>query len=245
MANVIRFEPHAVDRYRQRFAPDLSYDEATAALAAAAPGAIPLKERTTAGDALWRLPDLGVVIVTKRDPGVTGHVCVTVLPRSASRDYRPVPQHLDDRMAAADLLAASIAADEARLADARRAVTFAASTVAAERDAVKVSQVEKARPAVLEATARTLAAVKVERAVTAKVEPIRSRLALAHIEMAIVKEECKTIRHALTTDETISRLKGALRLAMRALHGEAEAADAIAGVVAVDPGLGTRAFWAE
>jgi len=79
----LTFTYHAVDRYVQRHAPELTIAEATRRLAAAALGAVRLKERTVRGHDQYHLPDLDVIAVIKRDPGRKGATVVTILPAKA------------------------------------------------------------------------------------------------------------------------------------------------------------------
>jgi hypothetical protein len=73
---------HAVERYIERYAEALPFDEARTALEALMEGATPLKAKTRAGDHLWRVAaDPPLIVVVKRDAGQL--VVVTILPREA------------------------------------------------------------------------------------------------------------------------------------------------------------------
>jgi hypothetical protein len=76
----IFFTVHAVERFIERWAQDMVYDEARSYLESQAPFASKLKERTILGQEQWLLdlPDRRCVLVTKTTP--EGRVCVTVLP---------------------------------------------------------------------------------------------------------------------------------------------------------------------
>lgn len=88
MARRIDIREHAIDRYIKRHRPDLAADNADdrravrELLRAAMETAGRIKERTFAGDAIWRSADLDVLLVAKDDPDV-GLVVVTVLPADA------------------------------------------------------------------------------------------------------------------------------------------------------------------
>lgn len=77
---LFQIEPHAVERYIQRHAPNLQYPEAYELLYDHANnrGPIKLKKRTHAGDDLWRLTALDILLVAKFENGV--NVAVTCIP---------------------------------------------------------------------------------------------------------------------------------------------------------------------
>ena len=106
------FTEHAIDRFIDRHAPDLSRAEARKYLEQTALKAVRLKEKTINGQAQWQIED-GVVLVTKSDNGE--NVCVTILPEPQhrgpgseelemmrqyaeahpdTRPHRPLPPHL-------------------------------------------------------------------------------------------------------------------------------------------------------
>lgn len=76
------FTEHAIDRFIERHAPDLSRTEARRYLEDTALKAVRLKEKTLNGETQWQIED-GTVLVTKRDCGE--NVCVTVLPEPFRR----------------------------------------------------------------------------------------------------------------------------------------------------------------
>ncbi len=71
------FTEHAIDRFIERHAPDLSRAQARSYLEEAVLKAVRLKEKTHNGEAQWQIED-GTVLVTKVDRREV--VCVTVLP---------------------------------------------------------------------------------------------------------------------------------------------------------------------
>lgn len=84
---------HAVERYRNRFAPDATFMEAQRELEELARRASPLKERTVNGTEQWRTPD-GVILVVTRDYK-DGPVCKTVLPKCEEDEQAHDPWHED------------------------------------------------------------------------------------------------------------------------------------------------------
>lgn len=80
MSFSIIFTEHAIERYVRRHAPGMTLDEARKRLEDAAASATKLKARTVRGHTQWEIVSLGVVAVTKRDPGKTEDVVVTILP---------------------------------------------------------------------------------------------------------------------------------------------------------------------
>ena len=79
----IGFTEHAIDRFIQRHAPELSREEAKAFLEDAALSAVKLRQKTFDGQFQWQVQETGIVLVTKPDSGE--HVCVTVLPRPEAK----------------------------------------------------------------------------------------------------------------------------------------------------------------
>lgn len=75
----IGFTEHAIDRFVERHAPELSREEARNFLAEAAQSAVKLRQKTYSGQFQWQVEDSGIILVTKRDAGED--VCVTVLPQ--------------------------------------------------------------------------------------------------------------------------------------------------------------------
>lgn len=75
---------HAVERYRERWSPSASIEEAEAELRTIASNATPLKSRTLRKTELWSHGDVRLVV--KRDKHV-GPVVITVLPQPAPDRY--------------------------------------------------------------------------------------------------------------------------------------------------------------
>lgn len=69
---------HAIERYIQRFAPDLAFDEAAKVLRAEIRTAKPIVERTRRGDPRWMIDSLGVVAIVKEEP--RGRTVTTIEP---------------------------------------------------------------------------------------------------------------------------------------------------------------------
>jgi hypothetical protein len=79
----VYFTQHAVERFRQRWASGLSYARARYELVILSKTAVPLRERTQAGDLQFQVTDgAPIVFVCKREhrEGHGALVCVTVLP---------------------------------------------------------------------------------------------------------------------------------------------------------------------
>lgn len=92
-----RFEvtDHAVQRYIQRYARDLSYKTARLDLERLLVTAAPTKDKTHTGQSLWRVDDPPMLFVMKPDEG--RHVLVTVLPPYALDEEE---EHDEDIVAA-------------------------------------------------------------------------------------------------------------------------------------------------
>lgn len=71
---------HAVERYIARHARHLTYEEAHAELTAHLDKAMQMKERTIKGTDQWRLDELGVTLVVRRDWRTKEPIVVTILP---------------------------------------------------------------------------------------------------------------------------------------------------------------------
>lgn len=69
---------HAIERYIQRFAPDLAFDEAAKVLRTEIRTAKPIVERTRRGDPRWTIDSLGVVAIVKEEP--RGRTVTTIEP---------------------------------------------------------------------------------------------------------------------------------------------------------------------
>ena len=80
------FTQHAIRRFRQRWAPALSYGAAVRELVVLSQSSVLLREKTYKGDLQFKSSDgAPIVFVCKREPGNgrDGLVCVTVLPEPA------------------------------------------------------------------------------------------------------------------------------------------------------------------
>jgi len=80
--------PHAVERYRERWAPHLTPEQAHEELLRLSEGARPEKAKTKGGQELWVANDATrkILFVVKRDRGTRERICVTVLPEGAMED---------------------------------------------------------------------------------------------------------------------------------------------------------------
>jgi hypothetical protein len=77
MRPAFHFTAHAVERFKQRVAPELSDHQALLALHDAVSLAVRLDERTRTGDAYWRIDRPAMRLVTK--PDLNGLVVVTII----------------------------------------------------------------------------------------------------------------------------------------------------------------------
>ncbi len=75
----IYFSDHAVERFIERHAPDMTPEEAREHLEQEGPRAIRLRERTILGQEQWQLQDPPCVLVIKNSDDA-GRVCKTILP---------------------------------------------------------------------------------------------------------------------------------------------------------------------
>jgi len=80
MKHAIGFTNHAVVRFVDRHAPQMSFEEAAAHLREVSADAVQLRERTLHGELQYRINDPRCVLVVKRDRRLHELVCVTVLP---------------------------------------------------------------------------------------------------------------------------------------------------------------------
>ena len=80
--------PHAVERYRERWAPHLTLRQAREELHRLSEGARPEKAKTRGGQELWVANDATrkILFVVKRDRHTRERICVTVLPEGAMGD---------------------------------------------------------------------------------------------------------------------------------------------------------------
>jgi hypothetical protein len=112
--------PHAVERYRQRWVPHLTYEEARAELSRISEGARPEKNKTHNGQELWVAnSDQKILFVVKRDRRTRERLCVTVLPQGANEFQdmtSPMDEYLEHEQEMAEMRQK---AEQRRINDAR------------------------------------------------------------------------------------------------------------------------------
>lgn len=197
----IGFTDHAIDRYIQHHT-DIDDQNLTAdqrreirreireLLDGHAPNAVKLKEKTILGDTQWRIEALGILCVTKPDNGE--HVCVTILPNRAPREW--------------------MTPHEAELLE-ERATRLAKE--AQEVEAKKIAMDQQAEEIRLTSETPLWAKTAKLQAVQQHASTLKKQLALLTWEQRIVLAELKTVRHGITHDEALKDTKDALRAALR------------------------------
>jgi hypothetical protein len=87
--------PHAIERYRERWAPHLTSKQAREELLILSEGARPEKTRTRGGQELWVANDKTrkILFVVKRDRRTRERICVTVLPEGAMENVAAAEEY--------------------------------------------------------------------------------------------------------------------------------------------------------
>lgn len=206
------FTSHAVERYRQFHMldqPTATNDESRTLLELHAGTAINLGRRTNRGDQVWAIEALGIDLVVKHEDGEV--IAVTVLPPQRFRGLTP--------------LQAEAVADSIVLAK--------ALVVEVERERATVSASSPATPPVTMVERREAG----ERA--QKLSTLKKRHHGAVIEHDLLAGLLKTMRTQLTADRNHANTKAALKIAVRCLRSipDSRAADALADIEEIDPGL--------
>lgn len=196
--HVLRFTDHAVRQYRRRYQPELSFDECARVLVAAASSARPNPDRRCYRNAtVWRIGALGDVdaVVVQ---GYDGPRAVTIYwPRQVNgREIDP----------------AELAEAEERLLRAEQAQAEAARAL----EAVPPPPPPPPPPPRGSGDMFEAWHVAKERHKTARLE-----LTTAELVTSVIKDEMKTLRHAISRDA--EDMKRALRLALDAMAPELRA----------------------
>lgn len=204
---------HAVEQYRRRHRPELSYDEARNELAAAAPGAV--FEREQYKGKTYLLPALACYAIMIDEGDV--RTMITVLPRHVFSHT-----HADRLAADADLRAASQAADDARAEQAK-----------AKANAKTLSQLASVRtPGVTHAIA--VQAREHYRKAISEGDAKQWELGILKMEVRLANEQ---------SEERNKRNLRALALAVRALHGDANPYLVLKAITEIDPYLTSPTFY--
>ena len=229
----IGFTDHAVDRYIQfhtdpEVDPKPTRDEIRAILDGAAPNAVRLKEKTCRGDTQWRIEALGIVCVTKPDRNAAGmgeHVCVTILP--PHRDLNGMTVYEMEIV-------------EAKLEEIR----------------IREEELRKQQPKVIERASKIEKMPKemfeklpLDKGETlellrARLAELKKKLELVLHEKAILNDYFKTIRTAVSNDQTVVKQREALKIAMRFLQARG-AEDVIREINRIDPSFARFEFYKE
>lgn len=98
MIGDIHISDHAVSRFVQRHAPEMTFREAKSLLIKRSLHAVALKQKTVKGDNQWRITDPDVILVGKYVNN--GIVCVTILPEPefsgvSEEDFYKIHNHID------------------------------------------------------------------------------------------------------------------------------------------------------
>ena len=224
MGFTIGITHHAVDQYIKRHAREMPFNEARALLEASVPTAVKLKEKTCNGQEQWRIEELGIVLVTKRDYGE--YVCVTVLPCFEPQGMSQEElEYLEEYQARVHMQEEAL---RKQLPDVRAAAEV-------------VEKMPK------EAFPKGEKAARVNESKTRLAE-LNRQIEILHMEAAIIGQQTKTIRHTLTMSDTDRKMKVALRAAMKflmdhAVHHPEAAAETMAKVRVVEPGYLTPEFY--
>ena len=88
----IQLTGHAIDRYRERYCPNLSVEEARTEVMKEIEGASPTKNKSVNNDEIW-ISENGVRFVVKRDAQTRVLVCTTILEPDNSNQILP-PQEI-------------------------------------------------------------------------------------------------------------------------------------------------------
>jgi hypothetical protein len=209
----LQFTNHAIERYIQFHMLDVARPDlrdVRELLEKHADQAIKLKERTHSGQTQWRIEALGCELVSKHDEGID--VVVTILPPLRFRGLTPAEAERLETEEARWL------AEKARLEAEQQRIL--------EEDRVAVAQ-EAATPVPPGSTKAMLklareAGRQEREARLDRLAELKVLKATALHEREILSEVLRTMRHQMDRDENTSRLKRALRAALRALRDASE-----------------------
>jgi hypothetical protein len=211
------FTVHAIERFIERHAPELTYDEARKYLEENAEQASRLRQRTVLGQEQWQIAEPPCVLVVKTTH--TGRVCVTVL---------PAPEHFG-----------GITEDEMEIIREASARLPPIEVPPPSPPKPKGPPPKVEKPPSRKDVSKSLPQ-----------EPVRAaHVAQLHqkiVELAIVREKERTLRHESRNEATIDRQKICLRAAVRYLLNKADtdplAKQICEEIQAQDPYLLTETF---
>ncbi len=208
------FTEHAIERFITRIAPELTRAEALAYLQAEAPSAAKMREKTAVGSTMWRLGD--VVAISKRDPGKPDDVVVTIVPSRYADIREGVPSHE---------IAMALERIEARDEWPPLTVPMPAGPKPTTTRPVAAAQVVAVKP--------------VKRPLhkhPPRASDVDVLLHIVELEGGLQRQREKTMRHLATFDAQLSKLRHALRIAVRRLRANGDE-ETLASIRALDSGL--------
>lgn len=233
------FTRHACERYRQFHMldrPTATDADAASILVAYQADAAKLPTRTLRGDEVWTIHALGVELVVKRDADFTEPVCVTVLPPARFRGLTPLQAERVE-VAAQE---ARARAEEARQREEEARVELAAAAARLKevnRQAASARQVAVRA----EAAARKADVAQAHREQVERLAAEKAKATEALIERDIICGVLKTMRMQMHNELDETRLKAALRAALRCARKDG-AAGVLEAVRGVDKGLASDKF---
>lgn len=241
---MLRITDHAVDRFRERIKPGLSFVEAKAQLQAACLRAAKTKERTPVGDCIWLVEEPPMRLVTH--PGEKGDydrgdVLVTVLPPAYSRLEELPLEVLEEELARAEEV---IAAKEAlpvapflppKIPEAMEALTFAIDVLAAIGAGItpKPSKLQELEDIIGMVPAEQPLALRWKTLLLEKRRAAQATAQVLHIsrphalgleiqllqtDLSALKHAIKTVKHREKQEQEIVRLRSLLRSAICGLR---------------------------
>ncbi len=216
------FTSHAVDRFIERHAPEMSCDEALEHLDRAAQQAVRLNAKTLLGQEQWEMTEPRCILVTKHDQRQGIHVCVTVLP--SPERFGPSEDELELMREAAASLPPLLKLEPVP-----------------ESPPPKLKKISPPPPRKEPKASPPAILAKREEA---------SRTHALVVAAGMVRQQEKTARHRLTVERDVDRYKEAIRLAVRFLVSLAAEKDpdaplVLAQIQSVDPYFVTEGFIQE
>jgi type IV secretory pathway VirB10-like protein len=219
MARIL-FSDHAVERFIERHAPEMSLEEARQHLENEGQRAVRLRERTILGQEQWELQNPKCILVIKNSDDA-GRVCKTVLP-----NRQTYGQFTEDEL---------------------EIIREASELYPPIRPIEASNHVPKQKPP--PTPAKKPPPVKKIAACLPKKQPPEQAVEVHRLlmERARQKDEEKTRRHFNKMDEQISKQKRCIRLALRYLlrrsaEGDGLALEICEAIQEVEPGFLSEAF---
>lgn len=221
----VQITDHAVERFVERHAREMTLSEARTYLETHVCQAVPVKERTILGQTQWVLPDPKCVLVIKHDPKLRAPVCVTILPNVEGVVVDDLDLHEEDLPFPALL--------EREQEKALAAIKKVASTIPKVPETIDLTVASRGT-----VKARPLPSMP-------RHTPINDILALQRV--VAKKEAERTKRHMAKTNDQVEKQKTIIRASLRYLLGRAAEQDKQAmaileAIQLIEPGMVTTAF---